>query len=83
MDDIKKFVDLFVSNFQPEPQIEDNQVIWQNRDGWVRIKFLEDITYYATPDYIKSFRFDGTPESIPEELMDEIFRINGFGGEEK
>ena len=29
------------------------------------------------------FKFDGSPESIPEELMDAIFHVNGFTEEKK
>ncbi len=85
MDNMKKFIDLFVSNFQPEPEIINggNMCLWKNTTGIVSCLFFDNnIVAYFTMDFIdtKRFKFDGTADSIPEELMDAIFEVNGFIG---
>ncbi len=79
MDNIQRFVDIFVRNFQPEPERQGNMVRWLGDKGAAVTAYFDGdkVTYIVE----KNFKFDGTAESIPEELIDAVFIANGFIGE--
>ncbi len=77
----QEFIDIFVRNFQPVPEIYLNNLFWYDKNNnSVSVYFGNEDTYYRNGDKHGKFKFDGTAESIPEELMDMIFKINGFIG---
>lgn len=83
---MQKFNDLFFSNFQPEPRIVNDTLIWGDKDKHVCVNFTgkdADVLYTSNFNMLGSFKFDGAAESVPVELMDEIFEVNGFTGDKQ
>jgi hypothetical protein len=85
MDRVQQFIDHFVRSFQPEPEVSNTygwlkQIQWHNDINYIKITFfpLTNSCWYSGNNVFGRFKFDGSPESIPEELMDAIFEVNSF-----
>lgn len=74
---MQNFINIMVRNYQEIPNVYGNFVMWENGDKFVIIHFA-DIVRYSDGHSTGHFKFDGTAESIPEELTDMIFKVNGF-----